>query len=298
MSNSKEYIPSSWEHVNCLFCNSDQSIIHEKFGSKMQYTYLECKKCSLIYSSPRPTYNKEFIDRAYASYYQFAGDLKLDEFTKVNESSIPMFKAELENITKFDKNKTATLDIGSGMGTYLYAAKSIYPICIGLDVSEKMGNFIEQNLGIKVFNDQFEDFDYPTKFSLIHMSHVIEHIPNPNEWIQKAKEMLATDGILVVNVPHKHSISNKLQYLFYKLGLKKRVSSGWSDAERTPDHLFEPTINSMKYLFEKNEFKVLDFFTYSRRDPASNKSFFTKLMNRKLHWGTNLSFIVTPKIVV
>ncbi len=295
MSTVKEYSPSSWEKVNCPFCNSDKSKTHEKFGHKFQYTYVECLNCTLIYSSPRPTYNKEFIDAAYASYYQFANDLKLDSFTQVNESSIPMFTEELNYISSFDKNKTATLDIGSGMGTYLYAAKKIYPLSVGLDVSVQMGNFIEQNLGIKVFNVQFEDFEYPTKFSLIHMSHVIEHVPNPNEWLQKAKTMLTSQGILVVNVPHKHSISNKVQYLFYKLGLKKRVSSGWNDPARTPDHLYEPTIKSMKYIMEKNGYKILDHFTYSRRDPASKKSVLSKLLNRTFMFGTNLSFIVTPK---
>jgi ubiquinone/menaquinone biosynthesis C-methylase UbiE len=126
------------------------------------------------------------------------------------------------------------------------------------------------------------------------MSHVLEHVPNPNEWLQKAKEVLLPDGVLVINVPHKHSFSNKLQYFYYKLGLKKRVSSGWNDSGRTPDHLFEPTVKSMQYLVTKNGFKVLDYFSYSRKDPASNKSIYSKLKNRKLMLGTNLSFIVTP----
>lgn len=292
---TSEYTPSSWEKVNCPFCNCNKYKVHERFGHKFQFTYVKCNNCSLIYSSPRPTYNKEFIGAAYASYYQFANDLKLDDFTKVNESGIPMFTEELEYISTFDIHKTATLDIGSGMGTYLYAAKKIYPLCVGIDVSEQMGKYIEQTLGIKVFNVQFEDFDYPTKFSLIHMSHVIEHIPNPNEWLQKAKELLTPEGVLVVNVPHKYSISNRIQYFFYLLGIKKRVSSGWASPDRTPDHLFEPTIKSMKYIMEKNGFKILDFFTYSRKDPASNKNFISRLMNRTLKLGTNLSFIVTPK---
>lgn len=295
MTDINEYIPSSWENVNCPFCDTNKRKVHERFGHKMQFTYVECNNCSLIYSSPRPTYNKEFIDRAYSTYYQFAEDLKLESFTQVNESSIPMFKAELDYISQFDKDKTATLDIGSGMGTYLYAAQKVYPLCVGIDVSVQMGNFIEQNLGIKVYNVQFENFEYPTGFSLIHMSHVIEHVPNPNEWVCKAKELLTANGILVVNVPHKHSISNRMQYLFYKLKIKKRVSSGWSDPSRTPDHLYEPTINSMKYLFNKNGFEILDYFTYSRRDPASNKNLLSKLLNRVLYFGTNLSFIVKVK---
>lgn len=295
MNTEQGYNPSSWETVNCPFCNSNSFTLHEKFGHKFQYTYAECNNCSLIYSSPRPAYNKEFVDAAYASYYQFAENLKLDDFTKVNESGIPMFTQELQYISTFDKHKTAVLDIGSGMGTFLYAAKKVYPLCVGLDVSVQMGNFIEKNLDVKVYNEQFEKFEYDTKFSLIHMSHVIEHVPNPNEWLQKAKQMLLQDGILVVNVPHKHSISNRVQYLFYKLGLKKRVSSGWSDPYRTPDHLFEPTVKSMLMLLEKHSYKVLDYFTYSRKDCTSNKSFLAKLMNRTFKLGTNLSFIVMPK---
>lgn len=295
MNKEEGYYPSSWETVNCPFCNSNSFKVHERFGHKLQYTYVKCNNCSLVYSSPRPTYNQEFIDKAYASYYQFAENLKLNDFTKVNESGIPMFTQELEHISSFDSNKTAVLDIGSGMGTFLYAAKKVYPLCVGLDVSVQMGNFIEKNLGIKVYNQQFENFEYPTKFSLIHMSHVIEHVPNPNEWLQKAKKMLLQDGILVINVPHKHSLSNQLQYLFYKLGIKKQVSSGWNYPHRTPDHLFEPTVKSMLLLLKKHGYEVLDYFTYSRKDPTSAKTFFAKLMNRTFKLGTNLSFIVQPK---
>ncbi|HSK12294.1 MAG TPA: hypothetical protein VK907_03715, partial [Phnomibacter sp.] len=59
-------------------------------------------------------------------------------------------------------------------------------------------------------------------------------------------------------------------------------------------HLYEPTINSFLRLIGQNGFTVLDHFTYSRRDPVSKANFLSRLMNRKLKWGTNLSFIVTP----
>lgn len=295
MHSEVEYNPSSWETVNCPFCNHSAFKVYERFGHKLQFTYNKCKSCSLIYTSPRPTYNQEFIDRAYATYYQFTEGLQLDNFTYVHTSSIPMFKSELDNLLNFDKEQSAVLDVGSGMGTFLYVAKNHYPICIGLDVSKKMGEFIEKNLGIKIFIEQFDQFQSPNKFSLIHMSHVIEHVPNPNEWIAKAKELLTKKGVLVINVPHKFSIGNKMQYWMYKLKLKKQYSSTWNHPNRTPDHLFEPTIKSMKYLFNKHEYTILDYFTYSRKDPASNKTFVSKFLNRTLKLGSNLSFIVTPK---
>lgn len=287
----KIYAPQLWETVPCPVCQSKEFSLYEKFGSDLQYTYVLCKNCGMVYQSPRPKYDQDFIDAAYAEYYQFAENLQLNDLTDVRESSVQMFKKEIEHVIQYDKKRTAVLDIGSGMGTFLYAAKPYYPIAIGLDVSEQMASFVEKNLGLKVFVQQFENFVYPVKFSLIHMSHVLEHVPDPNKWLLKAKTMLAEDGVLVINVPNKFSFGFRMQHLFYKMGLKKQFSSSWSDPTRTPDHLFEPTIRSMKFLLAKNGFKILEFYTYSRRDPVSNSSLISKLTNRWLKIGSNLAFM-------
>lgn len=295
MSQKPIYRPDAWEKVNCPFCNSDQFSVYERFGSELQYTYVSCDTCKLIYQSPRPVYNQHFIDAAYAEYYQYADNITIDDFSNISESGVPMFRKEVEYLMNFDKKRTAALDIGSGMGTFLFAAKPHYKEVVGLDVSEQMGNFVTRQIGVPVIIKQFDEFTYPVKFSLIHMSHVLEHVPNPNGWLQKAKSMLDEEGILVINVPNKKSLSFSMQHLFYKLKLKKQFSSSWSDPSRTPDHLFEPTVPAMHYLVKKNGYEVLDYFTYSRKDPVSNQSFVSRLMNRWLKTGSNLSFIVKPK---
>ena len=126
------------------------------------------------------------------------------------------------------------------------------------------------------------------------MSHVLEHVPNPNEWIQHSAKLLTPQGILVINVPNKFGLGNRMQHLFYKTKLKKQFAGGWRDPSRTPDHLFEPTIRSMKYLLAKNGFEILEHYTYSRKDPVSKRSVFSKIMNRWLKKGTNLAFITRP----
>lgn len=292
--NKHAYIPHAWETVPCPFCSTSEHTVYERFGSAMQYTYVLCNYCKLVYQSPRPVYDQHFIDAAYASYYQFADHLQLNEFTKIKESSVDMFSKEIACISQFDREKSAVLDIGSGMGTFLFAAKQVYPEAVGLDVSEQMAKFVEKQLSVKVYVEQFDNFQYPRKFSLIHMSHVLEHVPNPNAWLQKAKTMLTPGGILVINVPNKFSISFRLQHLFYKLGLKKQFSGSWADPGRTPDHLFEPTIPAMKYLLNKNGYEILKHYTYSRKDPASSRSLLSRLLNRRLKTGSNLAFITKP----
>jgi 2-polyprenyl-3-methyl-5-hydroxy-6-metoxy-1,4-benzoquinol methylase len=293
----QRYTPMAWETIPCPFCGSEKFTVYERFGSELQYTYVLCSTCSLVYQSPRPKYNQHFIDAAYAEYYQFADNLELNDLADVRESSVTMFKKEVDHIIQYDKKRTAVLDIGSGMGTFLFASKPYYKTIIGLDVSAQMAAFVEKKLGVKIYVQQFEDFDYPEKFSLIHMSHVLEHVPNPNHWLQKAKQMLDPDGIVVINVPNKFSMSFRLQHLFTKLGIKKQFSNAWTDPSRTPDHLFEPTVKSMKYLLAKNEYDVLEYYTYSRSDPASNKSVLSKAINRWFKVGSNITFISRLKKV-
>ena len=285
------YTPNEWETVPCPVCQSTVAVVYEKFGNELQYTYIQCKNCSLIYSSPRPKYNQDFIDCCYSSYYQYAENLSAQDLESVKESSLILFEKELNHLLLFDKKRTAVLDIGSGMGTFLLAAKKHYKKLTSLDVSHQMAAFVEKAIGVKVLIKQFDEYEPDEKFSLIHMSHVIEHVPNPNEWIQHAGKHLEDDGILVINVPNKLGLSYRLQHLFYKLRLKKQFSSSWNDATRTPDHLYEPTVKSFRYLIEKNGFKILDHYSYSRKDPASNNNFFSKLMNRNFFTGSNLAFI-------
>ena len=291
MTQKKEYIPHAWETVDCLFCGSDKKKPYERFGSKLQYQSVRCKNCGLVYLSPRPKYDQTFIDAAYASYYQYAESVELKNDTQILHSNVELFQKELEYIQKFDSQKTAVLDIGSGMGTFLYAAKSYYKEAVGLDVSVNMARFVEKQLGVKVYITQLENFEYSKKFSLIHMSHVLEHVPNPVEWLEKAKSLLDTNGVLVINIPNKFSATRRFQHLLYKLKIKKQFSSKWKDPSLTPDHLFEPTISSMKYVLAQTGYKVLEYYTYSRKDPASNRSLLSKFYNRVLKTGSNLTLI-------
>lgn len=288
------YIPESWESVNCPFCDATENVLFERFGSSLQYSYVSCCNCGLIYTNPRPTYNQHFIDAAYSSYYQYAENLQLSDLNNINESSLKMFEQEVEYITGYDKERKAVLDIGSGMGTFLLAAKKYYKYAAGLDVSVKMAEFVEKNVGVKVRVKQYEDFLPEEKFTLIHMSHVLEHVPNPNEWISHSRDVLAPGGILVINVPNRRGLSYRLKHLFYKLRLKKQFSSSWNDPARTPDHLFEPTIRSMKYLLARHRFEIIEYYSYTRKDPTSKRNLFARLMNRSLKLGSNLTFITRP----
>lgn len=286
---NKPYIPKEWETVNCPVCNSKHAKPYEKFGNTNQYLYVLCQSCELVYLSPRPKYDDDFVHDAYEFYAE--GD---DRFqTQSNEVIYVDQKnpeAELLEIKKFDKKASAILDVGCAMGTFVNVARKHYAKTFGLEVSKRMAEFVEKRLEIKVFADKFENLQTDQKFSCIYMSHVIEHIPDPHLWLQKAKTMLDKDGILVICVPNMFSLARRIKLFFKNLGLRKGNWEAW----RTPDHLYEPTIPAFRKLFEMNGYEILHFSTYTRSEIVPT-SFFGKIFHTQLHQGSNLRFYVKPK---
>jgi 2-polyprenyl-3-methyl-5-hydroxy-6-metoxy-1,4-benzoquinol methylase len=285
MDMKKEYIPHAWESVNCPFCNSTKSKLHEKFGPELQYTYVKCIDCKLIYQSPRPKYDENFLRDAYEVYEGFIPDYVFSEKT------LNSWDKELKEILRFDVNRTGILDIGFGMGDFLKVSQKYYSNCIGVDLAENMAKYVKSQLNIKVYIGSYSDINFNEKYSCIHMSHVIEHIPDPKEWLLKTKKILEDQGILALSVPNMNSLPRKFHLFLKRTGLKK---GKWKDNSRTPDHLFEPTIPSMLRFISDNGYKVLEYYTYSKKDMDAS-TIFSKIYNRKLKLGSNLRFFITPK---
>jgi len=178
--------------------------------------------------------------------------------------------------------------VGCEAGRFLLAAKSKFDNVYGLEVSEHMAAFAENEIGVKVYREKFEDLPEILKFDCIHMSHVIEHIPNPNLWLMKTKKILNENGILVINVPNIYSANRVFKLLLKKLGLKKNRWESW----RTPDHLYEPSIPAMLYLFKLNNVRILNYYTYSNKNLTS-KGLLSYIIHRLLKIGNNIRFYVS-----
>ncbi|MDR1671948.1 MAG: methyltransferase domain-containing protein [Bacteroidales bacterium] len=285
------YIPEAWETVPCPFCGDSKPRRYERYGDKWQYTHVKCKTCGLIYQNPRPKYDPSFVHDAYEYYAE--GILKnVDNPQNFLEQEA--LKAQnddfLTEILQYDRRCSAILDVGCCMGIFLHQAMKYYPSALGVDVSSQMADFVEKNTGVKVLRDKYENIRFDRQFSCINMSHVIEHIPNPKEWLEQSGKILSEDGILVISVPNMLSLSRRFRLFLKYLRLRR----GKWDSSRTPDHLFEPTVPSMLRFLNENGFEVVHFKTYSRKKMTDNSRFGT-WFHQKRYWGSNLRFYLKKK---
>jgi len=292
-SSNEEYIPKELEHIPCMLCGEDNYQTHEIFGNKNQYKYVECKHCSNIYLNPRPVYNDEFTTIAY-DQYSMDKDIVVSEggFSPAARETIERYKVAIHELEKKYKKKGKILDLGCGTGEFLVAAKECGHDVYGIDISAPMVEHVNNNLQIQAKAGQFQDLDLSDwgEFDVIFSSHVIEHIPCPNVWMECFNKYLKKDGILLLNIPNQHAPEKKFQRFLKKLKLRNPVWEGW----RTPDHLYEPHLTSMKFLLEKNNFKLLDIFTYSSRE-KEEAGFFTNVFHKNLKWGSKIRLFAQKK---
>lgn len=125
------------------------------------------------------------------------------------------------------KHMTKVFDLGCGSGHLLVAlAKDGYDV-YGIDVSEASIVEAQNDLGPFAKSDQVQNgdvLDYcpPTKFDIIVMDNVIEHLvpDETSEILAKCYDMLEEEGYLVVLTPHSLSGPHDISKYFLPFGSK------------------------------------------------------------------------------
>lgn len=104
--------------------------------------------------------------------------------------------------------KTPILDIGCGMGHFLYyLIKKGYSNLIGIDVSEEQIKYCKSHITKNVEKiDSLKKYlrNYPKCFSLVVMNDVLEHIPKKDiiSILKLIRTSLKKKGVLIIKTPN------------------------------------------------------------------------------------------------
>jgi|GEM_PF-1081690 len=133
------------------------------------------------------------------------------------------------------KNGGRLLDLGCGNGSYLLLMRELGWQVVGIE-PDKLAyqQATEQNLEVQSLS--LEEIDFPPhSFDAITMSHVFEHLYNPQETVRKLTQLLKPGGILVSISPNPQSF-NTCKFQRYWRGLEP------------PRHLSIPSIAGYQHL--------------------------------------------------
>ena len=207
----------------CPVCESGDTAIQAKYRSDNhifdEINRILCRECGMVFAAPLPT--AKDLEIFNSNYYEAAhGGQATHKSARAFFSGIALLRiAHLQRyLTKHKTTVSRILELGPGPGYFAqhwlnYEPNSSY-YAIETDVT--LHDTLKE-LGVQLLGISDED-TRPDLLDLVVMSHVLEHIPNPREFLEQATNKLKTGGALFIEVPcrdFEHKLIDAPHLLFF-----------------------------------------------------------------------------------
>ena len=188
----------------CNLCGCRDAITVAETDRRLKTLHsIACTQCGLIRTNPMPTPEElaEYYTTAYRADYQlaFAGGPPRHHLVRSRRDAV--FRANL--LAPKLKDGARLLDFGSGSGEFLDEARKRGCTVIGVEPGRDYAEYSRTHYGVEVL-DEAEDPDrFPAgHFDVVSTNHVLEHLRNPAETMERLARWLKPDGILFAAVPN------------------------------------------------------------------------------------------------
>ena len=234
----------------------DHSITQEVFELHHNEEY------DLLITFPKPSIEKlpsYYESEDYISHTDNKRSLLEKGYQLVKKISI---KNKIKLITSLsDKGKI--LDIGCGTGDFLLAANKAGWQTIGFEPNNKAKKISKQK-GIEITEETKILENY--SFDVITMWHVLEHVPDLEEYILELKRLLKPKGTIIIAVPNFKSFDAE----FY--------GRYWA-AYDVPRHIWHFSKTSISKIFLEKKLQVVNVL------PMKFDSFYVSLLSERYRTG-------------
>ncbi len=213
-------------------------------SKKQKFSIYRCRSCDCIFLASIKTdtnYFKKSYDKNY--YVDSQKPKAIDKIWSIIAKLLVNTKISfLEKLVKH-RSKIKILDIGCGNGDFLSKLPDKTFSKSGVEINRD-GIDRCRRKGIRVYEKSLEKIDFgSTKFDLITMWHVFEHLDKPIANLKKIRQILSKNGILVIQVPNSRSLG-------FTIG-----KQNWFHLD-SPRHLLIPSKESMEKVLQKTGFRL------------------------------------------
>jgi len=217
--------------MDCKICGKNQV-------SAIYNNLQKCSDCGFIFFDN--AISAKEIEKLYKEDY-FKGEEYLD-YENDKDLIQKNFQKRIRDIQRY-RNEGKLFEIGSAYGYFLDLAKKTYGV-EGIDICEEPTEFARKKLGLNVHTGSYLDFSISKPFDIFCMWDTIEHLPEPEKFIEKISKDLTSGGYFFLTTGDIGSLIAKIR------GKRWRMI-------HPPTHIFYFSQKTISTLLEKNGFEVI-----------------------------------------
>jgi SAM-dependent methyltransferase len=253
-----------WVAQECPICEEPPAIYMgrrggaaHRAGAGVECRIWRCKHCGLVFPNPMPV-PEAGVSELYA--------LDPDQYFQQHDlgeklTSARHFIAAAERLTG---GRGRVLDIGTGRGDVLVAAREAGWEVDAIDLSHSFADYAERRSGVKVRREPIEHCGFPEgSFDAVILAAVLEHLYNPDATVREIARVLRPDGAFFVDVPNEAGLYFRLGNLYERLRGRDWVVNVAPTFE--PFHVFGFNPRALRALLAKHGLAVRNWRVYGGR---------------------------------
>lgn len=182
--------------VNCPVCGKDSVRL---LWNLVTYSFQRCTRCGHVYQNPRPL--PEYLSRRYDGDYRDYEVENADKF--FNLMRLGLEDVGFSRIEAALTGEKRFLDVGCATGVLVSHLQKRGWISEGVEVCEEAALYGREKRGVTIHTGTVESLGLPANFfDVVHTSHVIEHVPDPDIFVSEIFRILKPGGWYVCATPN------------------------------------------------------------------------------------------------
>jgi len=203
------------------------------------YSVRRCGDCGFEYVSPTPSVDE------LAEYYARTYEVPLERYAAASARNA----ARIQELERWCPSRGRLLEVGASWGHSLALARERGWDVTGVELSPKAVSYARERFALTMFNCNLADAPLEAgSFDAIIMWHVLEHVLNPKQELERLAMLLMPGSVLGLRVPNIASFG-------------ARVAGQWWPWMCPPAHLWFFSAATLPRLLGSCGFEVLEVRT-------------------------------------